>query len=72
MFVDLVARFLGDGLCKNIQIITLEEGHLSTILTEQQVLMSVACGDESLASHRLMHALNEMQLFGLCANCRAN
>jgi hypothetical protein len=47
---------------KGLQIITLEEGRPPTALTQQQVLMAIASGDECLAAFGLMHALDEAKL----------
>ena len=65
VFADPVACLFGNGLCQHIQIVAFEECHLSAVLAKQQVLMTVTRRDKSLASHRLMYTLNEMQLFEL-------
>jgi hypothetical protein len=62
---DFVTCLLRDRLDERLNIVALEEGNLSAVLTEQQMLVTLTSRDERLTSHRLVDALDEMQLFQL-------
>lgn len=59
---DLITGLLRNGSCQRVEVVAFEEFHLPAVLAQQQMLMSHASRDECLASHRLMHALDEMKL----------
>lgn len=63
VFLDLVTCLLRDRLDEWLDIVTLEEGNLSAVLTEQQMLVPLTSRDERLTSHWLVDALDEVQLF---------
>ena len=61
MLPDLIARLFRDRGDQGIEIIALEESHLTTTLAEQEVLVRLACGDKCLAALGLVYPLDEVQ-----------
>lgn len=65
VFLNLVTRLLCNGLDERLDVVTLEEGNLSAVLAEQQMLVTLTSRDERLTPHWLVDALDEVQLLQL-------
>ena len=65
MVVDFVTGLARDAGYQGFEVVALEVGHLAAALAQQQVLVSLAGGNEGLAAPRLVDALDQVQLLKL-------
>lgn len=63
MLGDPIARLARNGLDELIEIVSLEQGRSSALIAKQKMLVTFARRDESLASLRLMNALDQTKFF---------
>jgi hypothetical protein len=65
MFGDPIARLARNGLDELIEIVALKERSSSALTAKQKMLVTLGRRDESLASLRLVNALDQAKFFQL-------